>query len=89
MGLLKEARDITNKLENELLRQGALVVFCYNRATVWQDRSLAAEFYREAVLMCDGCEKERYMNVLMDIMDGNCICHDGVTAFLTREVEYR
>ena len=87
--LLDEPQDITDELRIELSMQGELVVFCYNQAEVWQSRSRAAEFYREAVYACEGCEKERYMNVLLDILEGKTFCWDGVTDFLMMETAYR
>ena len=88
-GLLDEPIEYTNAYVNPLTRQGAVVTVCYNQATVWKSRKAAAAFYREGVMACDGCERERYMNVLLDILDGNAVCDDGVTSLITREVEYR
>jgi len=76
-------------LLRELTRKGECVVVCYNAAEVWQDRVEAAAFYAEGVRECDGCEAERYMSVLMDLLGGRKVCHDGVTEMLTRTPEYR
>ena len=62
---------------------------CYNRAEVWASRERACEFYLEATLACEGCEGDRYANVLADLLSGEAVCHDGVTQFLTQETEYR
>ena len=87
--LLPEAVEITDEMLLRLASQGECVVLCYNQAEVWQDRTLAAEFYAEGVRECDGCEAERYMNVLMDLLSGAVVCRDGVTECLTRKTEYR
>lgn len=86
---LKEPVTPTDGMLRELAAQGECVVICYNQAEVWQSRSLAAAFYAEGVRECDGSEAERYMNVLMDLMDGKAVCHDGVTQRLTMQTEYR
>ena len=73
----------------KLASQGECVVLCYNQAEVWQDRTMAAAFYAEGVRECDGCEAERYMNIVMDLIAGKAVCHDGVTQLLTRPTVYR
>ena len=87
--LLKEAIEPTVGMLRELAAQGECVVVCYNRAEVWQSRERAFGFYMEGVRECDGCEAERYMNVVMDLAAGKAVCHDGVTKYLTRPTEYR
>lgn len=87
--LLKEAIVPTDEMLGKLASQGECVVLCYNQAEVWQDRTMAAAFYAEGVRECEGCEAERYMNVVMDLVAGKAVCHDGVTQFLTRPTEYR
>jgi len=82
---------IALSMENmlELAGQGECVTVCYNQATVWQSRSMAAEFYLDAMTGSSGCERDRYTDVLLEIMAGNPVCHDGVTTTLTWETEYR
>lgn len=87
--LLEEPVELTPAVLKPLVEQGECVVVCYNQAEVWQDRTMAAAFYAQGVRECDGCEADRYMNVVMDILDGRAVCHDGVTRFLTRPTEYR
>lgn len=87
--LLETAIDVSMDNLLPLVDQGECVTVCYNQATVWQDRSMAAQFYLEAMCACEGCERERYTDVLLGIMAGNAVCHDGVTTMLTWETEYR
>lgn len=87
--VLDKAIVPTRKFIEELLSQGECVVICYNQAEVWQSRERASEFYLEAMCACEGCERERYMDVLLDLMAGRRLCHDGVTQFITRETSYR
>jgi len=87
--LLDNAIDVSMEVLTPLTCQGECVTVCYNQATVWQDRSMAAEFYLEAMMCSEGCERDRYTDVLLEIMSGNAVCHDGVTRFLTWETDYR
>ena len=87
--LLKEAVRPTEKMLRKLAAQGECVVICYNRAEVWQSRSRALEFYMEGVCACEGCEAERYLNVVMDLAAGEAVCRDGVSDLLIRPTEYR
>ena len=48
----------------------------YGMARKWSSREEAIAFFREAVEECDGCERERYMFVLIDLLDGKVVCTD-------------
>lgn len=87
--LLENAIDLDMEEMESLVRLGECVTVCYNQATVWQSRGMAAEFYLEAMTMCEGAERDRYTEVLLDIMAGMPVCHDGVTRMITWETEYR
>ena len=45
-----------------------VTVRCYYKEEK-MERAEAIEKYKEAYKWSDGCEKERYMEVLMDLMD--------------------
>lgn len=87
--LLEKAIDLSIEALENLTAEGEVVVVCYNQAEVWQSREMAAAFYLEAMCACEGAERDRYTEVLLDIMAGKLICHDGVTKFLTWETEYK
>ena len=84
MTKLKEPIVPTRGMLERLAELGECVVVCYNQATVWGDRKEAAAFYAAGVRECDGAEAQRYMNVLMDLVDGKAVCHDGATYTLTQ-----
>lgn len=44
------------------LRKGHVFVHCYGTCDIW-DRRKAKAFYKEAMLSCEGPERERYMRV--------------------------
>lgn len=87
--MLETAIDYTYEAVEPLVKLGEAVTVCYNQATVWQSRSMASEFYLEAMCACEGAERERYTNVLLDLMAGLAVCHDGATKHLTWEPDYR
>ena len=87
--LLKEPVVPTAGMLEELASQGECVVLCYNQAEVWQDRTSAAAFYAQGVRECGGAEADRYMSIVMDLVSGKTVCHDGVTQILARPTRYR
>lgn len=52
-----------------------VTIKCYNKETQ-MERKEAIRFYKEAVACCEGSERDRYMNVLMDLLDGKDYCTD-------------
>lgn len=55
-----------------------VTVTCYRKSTVWVTRNNAMAFYRDAMACSEGCERERYTNVFMDLLDGLMECSDGM-----------
>lgn len=43
---------------------------CYGKRTEWKSAEDAINFYREGADCSDGCERERYLNIVMKLMDG-------------------
>lgn len=54
-----------------------VVVICYNRTETWNKRENALAFYRKGARCCEGCEKERYANIVLDLLDGEKVATDG------------
>ena len=51
-------------------------IICYNQVETWHKRANAKRFYYEAVLACEGSERDRYATIL-DYLEANCnICCD-------------
>ena len=55
----------------------SVTIICYGGKEVWPSRQAAMDFYAEGVFVCDGAERERYINVLLDLYAGLKICTDG------------
>ena len=56
--------------------QDKVTTICYGRSREWESRQAAIDFFTEGVIMCDGCEKIRYSNVLMALLSGATVCSD-------------
>lgn len=52
-----------------------VTVICYGISKVW-NRDEAIKFFSEGVRSCDGSEKERYANILTDLLSGCAVCFD-------------
>ena len=52
-----------------------VIIICYREAKTMR-RQEAIEFFAEGVAECDGSEKERYANILADLLAGKHICRD-------------
>lgn len=53
-----------------------VTIYCYNQKEV-TTRQKAIKFYKKAVQCCEGSERDRYTNILMDLLDGMKICKDS------------
>ena len=52
-------------------------VICYGQEEIYTDRKKAMKFYRECADNSEGAERERYVNILFDLMDGKTLCTDS------------
>lgn len=50
-------------------------IICYKRESEMNRQDAIREF-TEGVMVCDGSERDRYMNVLLDLMAGKTVCRD-------------
>ena len=51
-------------------------VICYGQEQIWESRDEAILFYLDGVRCCEGAERERYMNIYLNLIDGQDICTD-------------
>lgn len=54
----------------------AVVVVCYNIADLWATRKAAMDFYTEGIYACEGSERDRYVNVVLDLKSGKDVARD-------------
>ena len=43
---------------------------CYGTRKEWDSKDKAIAFFKEAAANSDGCERSRYVNILLKLMDG-------------------
>lgn len=43
---------------------------CYGQRDRWPSKEKAIAYFKEAAACSDGCERERYTNIVMKLMDG-------------------
>ena len=53
-----------------------VTTICYGKEDKWERRSDAIEFFMAGVIECDGSERERYLNVLIDLQSMKDVCTD-------------
>lgn len=54
-----------------------IMIICYRRIDKWEDRTKAVKYFYECALCSEGAEKERYTNIMMDLMAGANLATDG------------
>lgn len=52
-------------------------VVCYGKEEEWNTREEAISFYRMCASGSEGAERNKYLNVLCDLRNGNMVCTDG------------
>ena len=67
------------KNEKDMKKDKLIAVVCYDQIEYWHSRAKAKKFFRECALACEGCEKERYVNVYFSLDDGEDIAADGAS----------
>lgn len=56
-------------------RKRFVTILCNGKVEL-MTRTAAIAKFREGVGCCEGSERDRYMNILLDLMDGKRICKD-------------
>lgn len=49
---------------------------CYGKERTFDDRQEAVDFYENCVMNSEGSERERYVEILIDLRSGKTICSD-------------
>lgn len=63
--------DVVKKLDS-------VVVITYGQKQIWDSRAEAIKFYLDAMVSCEGAERDRYTNIYCDLIAGLPICRDEV-----------
>lgn len=51
---------------------------CYGKEECFETREEALQFFCKCAAWSDGAEKERYMNIVLDLLAGKTVATDGV-----------
>jgi len=54
-----------------------VTVKCYGKEEKWASRQEAMNFYVEGMMCCEGSERDRYVNIYCDLVEGKDYCIDG------------
>lgn len=66
--------DLIKNLTEEKLSEQVMVT-CYSDTEILTRRD-ALDKYFECTIMCQGCEAERYFNILIQLIEGHIQCYD-------------
>ena len=61
--------DACRKLEK-------VTITCYGETKIWDDRIDALRFYKRGADVSECCERERYMRIVLQLMEGRKVCTD-------------
>lgn len=64
-----------------------VTVFCYGKEETFDNAAQALKKYMEGVACCEGSERERYMNIVTDLYDGQNLCIDDYDEYLLKHPE--
>lgn len=54
-----------------------ITTICYGHIDKWEDRTEAVKYFYGCANASDGAERERYVNVMMELMAGANLATDG------------
>lgn len=64
-------KELTKKSKEDI------TTICYGHIDKWENRAEAVKYFYECALMSEGAEKERYVNIMMELMGGSNFATDG------------
>lgn len=64
------------KVGREYRSEDMIITVCYGTQKTWESREEAMSFFLEAMMSCDGSEKDRYCNIYMKLQLGLNYCTD-------------
>ncbi len=64
-----------------------ITVKCSGKEEFWRSRKKAMNFYFDAMMSCEGSEKERYTNIYCDLRLGRDYCSDEIPELTDEEID--
>lgn len=68
---------MSSKKEIQKKSDEKIITICYGYVDEWEDRAEAVKYFYKCASCSDGAEKERYVNVMMELMAGASLATDG------------
>ena len=62
--------------EDSCRKLDSVKVTCYGETKIWDSREDAIKHFLEGMTCCEGCERERYTNIYLQLIDGCTECAD-------------
>ena len=63
--------------KKEIKGKEDITTICYGRIDKWEDRAEAVKYFYGCASCSEGAEKERYVNIMMELMAGADLATDG------------
>lgn len=72
--LIESEHLIVNKVPE--IKDGEVHVTCYGTTEKWDSREKALAFYKKGVASCEGSERDRYLNIVVGLENGETYVSD-------------
>lgn len=59
-----------------VMRKEKIKITCYGKTEIWADREKAKLFYLDCMANSEGAERDRYVNIYLQLMSGETECFD-------------
>ena len=59
-----------------MLTDNSVTITCYGKTQKWEDKKDAAHFYWGCMIGSEGAERDRYVNILSQLIAGETDCRD-------------
>lgn len=60
-----------------LITKEDITTICYGHYDKWDDRVKAVKYFYDCANSSEGAERERYVKIMMELMDGKSFATDG------------
>lgn len=59
-----------------------VIVKCYGKENTWKTRQAAINFFLDGIACSDGCERDRYVNIYLQLTNNYKYCSDECEDFM-------
>lgn len=58
------------------MNKSKITIICYGKKEEWDNRDEAIYHFKECVVNSEGAERDRYVNILIGLLEGQVLCSD-------------